>query len=301
MADMIITNQTNNTYLFGPYQLAGGIGTATVTIDTTTNASLYLTNDAFADVVNALYTSGSITVTNQPSVFPRVTGVPQLLHGDGNPEGSVFATQGSAFMRRDASSANNSLYAKTTGPSLSTGWKPYSGGIAPTPATTLPGSPSDGQQAILTDSTSAPTYNWFFQWSAAASKWIFIGGSPAYSEVQTAEATTSTTYVALTTAGPSFTVPRAGDYYVSIGAAIDPGGLDNAFMSYDIGGTGAVDADQIIANQGSNTTWYWSVSRDRLKTGLAASTALVAKYKSGAGANATFKDRWMSVLPRNVT
>jgi hypothetical protein len=60
MADMQITNQTNNSYTFGPYVLPAGIG-QTVTIDTTTNASLYLTNDAFADIVNALYSLTYIT------------------------------------------------------------------------------------------------------------------------------------------------------------------------------------------------------------------------------------------------
>src|SRR6476646_12302250 len=112
MPDMTITNQTNNQYAFGPYVLNAGAGTATVTIDTTTNASLYLTDDHFADIVNALYVASPqlITVTNQPTPFPRVTGVPEILHGDGSPEGVVFAPSGSAFMRRDNATAANALY-----------------------------------------------------------------------------------------------------------------------------------------------------------------------------------------------
>jgi hypothetical protein len=68
------------------------------------------------------------------------------------------------------------------------------------PATSLPGSPTNGQIAILTDNTSTPTYAWTFQWSSTASKWFFIGGSPAQ------------------TAGTTFTIPRAGVYVVRFGA-----------------------------------------------------------------------------------
>ena len=119
MADMTITNTTARDYTFGPYHLPAGSGQQ-ITIDTTTNASLYLIDDAFADIINQLYALGYITVSNQPTPFPRVTGVPQILHGDGNPEGIVFAPQGSAFMRRDNSGSGNALYAKTTGLTLST-------------------------------------------------------------------------------------------------------------------------------------------------------------------------------------
>jgi hypothetical protein len=99
MADMTITNQTVRDYTFGPYHLPAGSGQQ-ITIDTTTSASLYLIDDAVADIVNQLYALGYITVSNQPTPFPRVTGVPAILHGDGNPEGIVFAPQASSSPRR---------------------------------------------------------------------------------------------------------------------------------------------------------------------------------------------------------
>lgn len=146
MADMVITNQTANDYTFGPYHLLGGVGQQ-ITIDTTTNASLYLTVDAVADVVNALYVAGFITVVNPPTPFPRVTGVPEILHGDGTPEGVVHAHQGSVFMRRDNSSSSNALYAKTTGPSLSTGWQAFGG--------------TSGEPAVTTCPAARTTARWF--------------------------------------------------------------------------------------------------------------------------------------------
>jgi hypothetical protein len=148
MADMILTNQTANDYTFGPYHLLGGVGQQ-ITIDTTTNASLYLTDDAVADIVNALYVGGLVTASNPPTPFPRVTGVPEILHGDGTPEGVVFAHQGSLFMRRDNSSSSNAMYAKTSGPSLATGWQAFGGTSGEPAVSTLPGGPYNGQVVRL--------------------------------------------------------------------------------------------------------------------------------------------------------
>src|SRR5262249_12348429 len=91
-------------------------------------------------------------------------------------------------------------------------WAP-STGASHNYGTTLPGSPVDGQLAVLVDSTTLPTFSWAFRYHTGSSntdKWEFIGGSPAQVEVATSEGTASTTYAALTTAGPSFTVPNAG-------------------------------------------------------------------------------------------
>jgi hypothetical protein len=124
---MLVTNQTTQDYWFGPLHLSAGVG-QTLTVDDTSATSLYLTDDAVADAINNLYISGKITVSSAAKPFPRPTGVPQLLHGDGSPEGRVFASQGSAFMRRDNTGAANALYAKTTGASFSTGWETFVGG-----------------------------------------------------------------------------------------------------------------------------------------------------------------------------
>ena len=69
-------------------------------------------------------------------------------------------------------------------------------------------------------------------------------------------------------------------------------------MSYDIGATGAVDADYFaIIMQAAN--YAVTSRRSRRKTGLAASTALVSKYKTSAGA-AHFLNRTMIVMPVKV-
>jgi hypothetical protein len=45
---MILTNQTGQDYWFGPLHLAAGIG-QTLTVDDTTETSLYLSDDNVAD------------------------------------------------------------------------------------------------------------------------------------------------------------------------------------------------------------------------------------------------------------
>lgn len=165
--------------------------------------------------------------------------------------------------------------------------------------TALPGSPVDGDEFTLVDSTTAPTWSWQLRYVAAkaSNKWIFVGGSPGYAEVTTNETTTSTTYVALATAGPNFAIPVAGDYLVTQGFLNQGYGAARAstWMSYDIGGTGAVDADatRALGVDSPNDSEH-SVTRTRKKS-LTAVT-LTSKYRCSAGTQG-FQDRWIRVQP----
>lgn len=119
---MLVTNQTTSDIYFGPLHLAAGVGEQ-LTVDDTSATSLYLLNDGVADALNNAYNSGRITVTGASDPFPRPTGDPTLFHGSGDPEGLVFAPQGSVYMRRDGVQTNGGvLYMKTTGVTFNTGW-----------------------------------------------------------------------------------------------------------------------------------------------------------------------------------
>ena len=107
---MLVTNTTIQDYWFGPLHLLGGVG-QTLTVDDTSATSLYLTDDQVADAINNLYASGKITVGSAAAPFPRAVGTPDILHGDGVPEGLVYAGQGSLFLRRDT----GVVYQKQTG------------------------------------------------------------------------------------------------------------------------------------------------------------------------------------------
>lgn len=168
--------------------------------------------------------------------------------------------------------------------------------------TALPANPVNGMVVYyLADSTNGVVWPLKYRSASASTyKWECVGGPPLYAEVQTAESTSSTSYTNLATTGPSITVPLEGDYVVSTGCAVANGGaVLGAFMSYAIGASAAADADGCFA-QVATPGFDTSVSRARLKTGLAASTALVAKYKNSGAAAIQYTYRWMRVEPRRV-
>lgn len=166
--------------------------------------------------------------------------------------------------------------------------------------TVFPSSPTDGQLfSYNADTTNG--VKWMFQYraaSASAYKWEFIGGPPLFAEALGLESVVSATYAALTTPGPSLTVPIAGDYIVEIGGRVynDTAGRA-ALMSYDIGATGAVDADAVVNYSAAISSGAVAAARARRKTGLAAATALVSKYKTDGAGTVAAQNRWMTLLP----
>lgn len=115
---------------------------------------------------------------------------------------------------------------------------PWPGGpsLAPPPVlkpsygTNFPVSPIDGQEAILVDSVTNPTYQWRFRYNAGSSsayKWEYIGGVAATSIVETAESVSSTSYGDIATIGPQFVVPRSGEYEVMLEFVIQIGAANN--------------------------------------------------------------------------
>ena len=77
---------------------------------------------------------------------------------------------------------------------------------------TLPTSPYDGQEYVLVDSLSNPSYNWRFRYNAGSSsayKWEFIGGVPWL----TGAPNQTIPYTAWgQLSSPTLTIPRAGEY-----------------------------------------------------------------------------------------
>lgn len=175
----------------------------------------------------------------------------------------------------------------------------------PTVGPTGSGPLLDGQECYLqVDATNGVYWHLRYRSSSASTyKWEFLGGPPLYAEVAASENTTSASYAALTTAGPSITLPTlpsGGDFDVEIGAALVLiTGATAAFMSYAIGGTGAVDPDAIFVAATATVTDS-SVHRARRKTGLASATALTAKYRVGGGGTIQALNRYMRVTPVRV-
>lgn len=132
--------------------------------------------------------------------------------------------------------------------------------------------------------------------------WKKIGGPPLYNEVTTQEATKTTSYTGLTTAGPSITLPLKGDYDITIGAQMFNNTANNhARMSYKIGAAAALAENEIDKNE--PTAGAFSLahgSRTRRKTGFAAATVLLAQYMCTPGGEASFVGRFMVADPIRV-
>lgn len=175
----------------------------------------------------------------------------------------------------------------------------------------LPSNPYNGQEIYYeADATNGVYWHLIYRALKAdgtsdgsSYKWHCVGGSPLYVEVQpvNVETTTSTTYTTLTTAGPSITAPLAGDYDVTIGCASENSNSNtSANMSYQVGAATAVDDDCVLHSNGTNGWAFAAMARPRRKTALSAATALSARYKAPNAGVASFKARWMSVLPVRV-
>lgn len=72
-------------------------------------------------------------------------------------------------------------------------------------------------------------------------------------------------------------------------------------MSYNIGGTGAVDADGVRVRQGTagGDSIAAGVMKERRKDAIAASTSISSRYRV-LGGTGSYKDRWMRVTPVRV-
>jgi len=167
-------------------------------------------------------------------------------------------------------------------------------------ATTLPASPVDGQEAILVDSVTNPTYQWRFRYNAASSsayKWEFMGGAPARSDVQTQENYSSTSYGNLATVGPTFTLPRAGDYLIDFNAEMFHSSTSPMYVALKRGAATESDNDAAIAQGAAN--YSFTGRRSIFVAAAAAADVMLLRYKTGA-ATASFRKREMRVTPVRV-
>ena len=114
-----------------------------------------------------------------------------------------------------------------TGPTGDRGDRPQGHPTGPTGSasygTALPASPVDGQEAILVDNLTNPTYQWRFRYNAgstSAYKWEFVGGPPlaAFATAQSQNTVTATWQHP--SASPVLTLSRAGEYLTRYGGSV---------------------------------------------------------------------------------
>jgi len=182
-------------------------------------------------------------------------------------------------------------------------WEPLSGAaFAPvTIGTTLPASPVDGQEAILVDSLTAPTYAWRFRYSASitdAYKWVFIGGSEPtlYAGVGAwAAIGTASTWMVLSPS-LSFPVPRTGHYDAITGAqaSIGGGGYTQIAVGYASGPQGVQHAFSATSTPG----YFSSTVGSRVFDVPAGGDVRAWYWADNTGG--MFANRWLRVSPVRV-
>jgi hypothetical protein len=210
-------------------------------------------------------------------------------------------------------SAVNAVYTDFGTSSFGTDQASFPAGKSIIPlVTTLPVGPTDGDEVYFRTAAmkTAGQPAWHLRYDstiAGSYKWEVIGGGPLSDEQTTNENITSAVYAAGPTAGPSITLPLAGDYIVDIGfeAYINmPTTVNTADirMSYAIGATAAADADACRFYQDSHAGSHLaSISRRRRKAGLGAVT-IASRYRNAgtAGVNPAMLNRWMTATPLRV-
>ena len=186
----------------------------------------------------------------------------------------------------------------TTGQSLvkisnadqATGWSTISAPTVPI-GLTLPASPANGDEAILVDSLTTPTYAWRFKYSTGisdANKWIFIGGAPIVVAGQAVMTSASWTTLC------SITVPRAGIYALVANSKnrIGGGSLTNPNQRVVVAGS------QVYSNGDGVTSLNFGIYAARTSS-IAASSVIQVDYVGNA-TDAAYGAANLSVVPVRV-
>jgi hypothetical protein len=175
----------------------------------------------------------------------------------------------------------------------------------PSPAgygTTLPASPVNGQEHILVDSVTAPTYYWRLRYNAGSAspyKWEYIGGIPATIRVDTGEAFTTDGWGTMATSGPNYTLPFAGDWDFGVDLELyGISGTGRCSMGYAVGATASQElwASNFYCGDAATTPtrWYrWFAQ--------AAGVLFSARYHKFNGGGASGRNRRMQAVPVRIS
>jgi hypothetical protein len=174
-------------------------------------------------------------------------------------------------------------------------------------ATTLPASPFHGQEAILVDSVTAPTYQWLFRYNAnntTAYKWEFIGGSPMFAGPMGSVtlATSQTTGIDIT-GGPVLTVLRAGIYRYTFGALVyNAGTFTGAYLTYCQVFVGAAGIGAYLSKQYHGVVYDGANISNASEVTLNANSVLNMKSWMDRTGNATgVSGGWIHLMPVRVS
>lgn len=174
--------------------------------------------------------------------------------------------------------------------------------LAPTVVTSLPGSPTDGQEVYYV-ADAANGVLWHLRYRAAASgsfKWEFLGGTELYASNDTLQtAITSATYIA-PTAPISLTLPLAGDYMFTVMANVwnANSGFYNTWLSYAATGDSQATADARGATSAISPVSVSAAKTTRITS--VAGAQYNERVRVDSGGSATISGRRLMARPVRV-
>lgn len=173
----------------------------------------------------------------------------------------------------------------------------------PARVSSLPGSPTDGQEVFFDTGTAGVI--WYLRYNASASgsyKWEFLGGPPLVAASNTTRSLTNqTSYTNLPTDPLSIELPLSGDFDVKIEAQIQlsgSAGIGRVTYSTDSGGSNASHDWNAQVNLASGQ--FARVGNETRQTGLTAGNDITEKAQTGGSYQVNFSGRRLSVRPVRV-
>lgn len=174
--------------------------------------------------------------------------------------------------------------------------------------TSLPSSPVDGQTVVYAaDATNGVM--WTLRYRAASSssyKWEFVGGASLRAIVDTEQQNTTTGWQNLATAGPSVTLPLAGDYKIEAYTqkrVTDTGGQATG-IGIATGDTTPGNEDAAFAHMfyyANAQDGYIPIELTTVKTGQTANTTWKIRYYQWySSSNHYWRNRRLFVTPVRV-
>jgi len=218
-------------------------------------------------------------------------------------KGDLFGATGPDAPARVPVGADGTVLTADAAQALGVKWATPAagGGAAPALVTTLPASPSDGLEVVLTDNLATPTYQWSLRYVASitdANKWIFTGGDTvSFSSVADDNLGAGTAAWSDTATLIRVVLPRAGEYEVEGMCSVYSGTANvTGFIGVWVG-TAASQASTSYTNAVVNGLIGYTVIA--IATGVPAGGDIRLRYYQNQ-INTHFTNRVIRVRPRRI-
>jgi hypothetical protein len=165
--------------------------------------------------------------------------------------------------------------------------------------------PYDGQEIILTDSLTAPTYDWRFRYNAgsgSAYKWEFIGGTQPLlaTAIGAYEAIPGTAVFGDCATLTRFVVPRAGDYEAITFGQFSANAAGVLMQMGIVSNTGVSGAATAVALTLAGNAYHAPMTHSDRIPGIAAGGDIRARYYTSP-AGGLVANRWIRAWPVRVS